>query len=152
LITIRQSLSFGAMTQHRSVNETLDGIATLHSQPVEVEGILDASFEGSREGYELLHYPKVERREEGVEGGLACHWSLWLEFGHGSIQPNRLVLDRWKGKRVRVHGVVHASKTLQASWTAVDPLSIDPWGIWRAHLEVHSIQRVTSGQRRESGA
>jgi hypothetical protein len=140
------------MTQHRSINETLDLIAKLDGQAVEVEGILGVSFDGMRQGYELLHYPKAERRDDRCEDGQIHLASLWLEFGDGSIRPNGAVLARWAGKRVRVHGVVNADKSACAHPAFDGGTGVDPWGILRAHIEVYSIQRVTSEQRKESGA
>lgn len=126
------------MTQHRSVDDALDHIHELGGRPVELEGILDTSFGWAldRLEYWLLHYPKAERRP----GNLS---RLALEFGDGSIRPNPLALARWEGKRIRVHGVVHPPKS---------PSSSGPFegnGAYCVHLEVHSVQRVSSEQRKE---
>ena len=50
------------MTNYRSVNETLNQPEELHGMPVGVEGVLGTWAEGTMNGYELLHYLKVERR------------------------------------------------------------------------------------------
>jgi hypothetical protein len=131
----------------RSVNETLTQLDELHGMPVEVEGVLDTWSEGTINGYELLHYPKVERRT-GADKDPTHQSSLWLHFGIGSIQPNRSVLARWVGKRVRVHGIVYCAKSLNREFEALS----DPLSIWPVHLEVYSVQRVTSDQRKEDGA
>lgn len=65
-----------------------------------------------------------------------------------AIQPNRLVLAKWIGKRVRVHGVAYCAKHLrnpEAECFMPDPTC------WRAHLEVYSVQRVTTEQRKQRG-
>lgn len=132
------------MTQHRSVNETLNHIEQLCGQPVEVEGILNTSFDCSQRIHEywLLHFPKAERRSD--ESSYQSRQSgLWLEFGDGSIQPNRSALVRWEGKRVRVHGVVYPAKPPSA-------LNLFEGNSgYFAHLEVYSIQRVSSEQRKD---
>lgn len=135
------------MTRCRSVNEALDQIRELGGGPVEVEGILDArrSVDGALRTHEywLLHYPAAERRPGGGQDRSMQDSRLWLEFGEGSIRPNPRALERWEGKRVRVHGIVHPPKS---------PSSIDPFeGNWvyHAHLEVYSVQRVTSEQRKD---
>lgn len=134
------------MTSPRSVNEVLDQLETEHAAPVWIEGILEALNDGTNDGYELLHYPKAERRTDGSSRGPI---GLWLHFGAGSIQPNRLVLSKWLGKRVRVRGIVRCAGGTRESHTPgalSDPL------YWRPHLEVYSVQRVTSEERKQGGA
>ena len=133
------------MTSNRSVNEALDQIESLHGLPVQVEGVLEASNDGAHEGYELLHYPKTERRTEDSRASVG----LWLQFGLGSIQPNRPVLSKWLGKRVRVQGIAYGAECTREPHRAgalSDPL------FWRAYLEVYSVQRVTSEERKQRGA
>lgn len=131
------------MTQHTSVNDVLDHVAEMLGAPAEVEGVLNASFAGhlGTHEYWLLHYPKTERRSEGGHGQSEKQSRLLLEFGDGSIRPNSAALARWEGKRVRVHGILRPAKTPAA-------LS-DVSSAYYSHLEVHSLQRVTSEQRRE---
>lgn len=125
------------MTAHLSVNAVLDRIGELDGQPVEIEGVLGPpAFDGD---YELLHYPKAERRDANA--------SFLLMFGHGSIQPNRLTLARWVGKRVRVHGVAYSGDDQAGR----ESERFDAWFEFRPHVEVYSIQRVTSEQRKENG-
>jgi hypothetical protein len=133
------------MTQHRTVNQTLDQLEELHGQPVEIEGILGIK----PEGYELLHYPKAERRPDNGNEGPIHESSLWLAFGSGSIKPNPSVLSRWEGKRVRIHGVVYSAKSLPVVKGFEGHGGFGPWGFWRAQVEPYSIQRVTSEQRKE---
>lgn len=132
------------MAQPRSVNDTLDRIDELRGHAVEVEGVLDVVFVphlGLHE-YGLLHYPAAER---GRASGPARGERLFLEFGTGSIRPNEVALARWEGKRVRVHGVAWPPEV-----SIVAGLS-DAAGAYSPRLDVYSIQRVTSGQRRERG-
>jgi hypothetical protein len=131
------------MTQHKSVNDCIDGLADMPGSPVEVEGVLNttvAGHLGTREHW-LLHYPKAERRPDASGNPSAPRSRLLLEFGDGSIRPNLEALARWKDKRVRVHGIVRPAKT---------PMALsDASSAYYTHLEVYSIQRVTSNQRRE---
>lgn len=131
------------MTSYRSVDDTLVQLDELNGSAVQVEGILTTLSNGSVHGYELAHYPRAER-QIAHNGGLSYKSGLWLEFGAGSIQPNRSVLTRWVGKRVRVHGVAHRAKYLEASG---EPQAMSDPSCWQAHLEVYSVQRVTSEQR-----
>jgi hypothetical protein len=133
------------MTAHRSVNEILAQLATLNDQPVQVEGILELQSEG----FELLHYPKAERQSGPAEGEHQYQASIWVGFGNGSLQPNTEVLERWVGKRVRIHGVI-------SSYLALPPVGslgrggFGPWGFWPAQIEPYSVQRVTAEERREN--
>lgn len=131
------------MKAHRSVHDVLDSLAALDGQAVEIEGVLGTETEG----YEVLHYPKSQRRAATAADGPIYLSSLWLEFGTGSIQPNRQALKRWDGKRVRVHGIVHAPEARPA--TAFGKGGFGPYGFWPAAIEVYSIQRATSEQRVE---
>jgi hypothetical protein len=131
------------MTQHESVNDCLDRLADMLGAPVEVEGVLNTTFAGHLGRHEswLLHYPKAERRPNAASNASAQHSRLLLEFGDGSIRPNLEALTRWEDKRVRVHGIVRPPKIPMALSDASSAYCI--------HLEVYSIQRVTSEQRRE---
>lgn len=131
------------MTQYKSVNNVLNHIAEMLCTPTEVEGVLNASFAGylGTHEYWLLHYPKAERRSGSGSDQATQRSRLLLEFGDGSIRPNSMALTRWEGKRVRVHGIVRPAKT---------PVALsDASSAYFPHLEVYSIQRVTSEQRRE---
>lgn len=130
----------------RTVNDVLDQAIELNGQPVEVEGILTVQ----PEGYHLLHFPKSERRDDRTDDGPIYRSSLWLATGSGSLQQNHSVLGRWCGKRVRVHGIVHSSLS-QPSQTFHGHGGYGPFGFWPAQVMPYSVQRVTSGQRRESG-
>ncbi len=130
------------MTQHTTVNDTIDHIERLCGSPLEVEGVLKASpgSVGDRE-YWLLHYPKAERRSAGNVSQTAHRSGLLLDFGDGSIRPNPVALAQWEGKRVRVHGIV---------WPAKQSSDFYEGGAaYYPHIEVYSVQRVTSEQRRE---
>jgi hypothetical protein len=131
------------MTQHTSVNDCLDRLDGLLDTPLEVEGVLNTTFAGhlDRHEYWLLHYPRAERRPDVHGDPSALGSRLLLEFGDGSIRPNLKAMARWEDKRVRVHGIVRPAKT---------PTSMsDPSSAYYTHLEVYSIQRLTSEQRRE---
>lgn len=131
------------MTHHKSVNDCLDHLADMVGTPLEVEGVLTSTLAGDLRGHEhwLLHYPKAERRSDAAGTPSAQQSRLLLEFGDGSIRPNPDALARWEDKRVRVHGIVRPAKT---------PMALsDPSSAYYIHLEVYSVQRVTSEQRRE---
>ena len=129
---------------HRSVNQIFNEFCSTNGSPVEVEGILNLQ----PEGYELLHYPKAERRDsEKIEGS-----SVWLVFGNGAIQPNHSALSRWLGKRVRAHGILKTCSNLVESREFHQHGGYGPYGLWLAQLEVYSIQRVTSEVRKENGS
>lgn len=132
------------MTQHISVNDTLDSINELRGSPVEVEGVLDSSFDGcaGRPEYWLLHYPKAERRSAATSPQSTQPSRLWLSFGDGSLRPNPSALTRWEGKRVRVHGIVWPAKTTGEG-------IFEGNSAYHAHVEVYSVQRVASEQRKE---
>ena len=138
------------MSSYLSVNDTLRKLEELCGLPVQVEGILTASYNGTIRGYALLHFPSVERRAFNDESSQVQQVSLWLEFGVGSVQPNRPVLARWLGKRVRVHGIAQGPKYLRSPEVEC-AMSSDP-SCWQAHLEVYSVQRITSEQRKQHGA
>jgi hypothetical protein len=127
------------------VSDVLERLEDLHGTAVQVEGVLTTSRSGTGGGYELLHYPGAERQELNDPQ----QFKLWLEFGTGSIKPNNTVLTRWIGKRVRVHGIACRPKYLLNP--SVECSMSDP-SCWQAHLEVYSVQRVTSEQRRQRGA
>lgn len=135
------------MNTHLAVNQVLDRLAAFEGQPMQVEGVLEVH----EEGYALQHYPNVERRPQYLEEGYSYQSGIWIEFGDGSVQPNDKVLDRWKGKRVRVYGVIHGISFLP-SITAFSKGGFGPWGFWPAVIKPTSIQRVTAEERRESGA
>jgi hypothetical protein len=131
------------MTQHISVNDTLDRINELAGRPVEVEGVLDSSFDSclGRSEYWLLHYPKAERRTAATAPQSTKPSRLWLAFGDGSLRPNPVALTRWDGKRVRVLGIARPART-----TSEDLFSGN--SAYYAHVEVFSIQRLASEQRK----
>ena len=130
------------MTLHKTVNDTLDHI---DGSPLEVEGVLNSSFAGhlGRHEYWLLHYPKTERSSGGSVNQSAQRSRLLLEFGDGSIRPNPVALTRWEGKRIRVHGIAWPAKTSPSLDFYEGSIAYYP------RLEVYSVQRVTSEQRRE---
>lgn len=128
---------------HRSVNQAFDEFASTNGSPLEIEGILNLQSEG----YELLHYPKAERRDSGRVERL----SVWLVFGNGAIQANNSALSHWIGKRVRAQGIFKTSANLLPSHEFHHHGGFGPYGLWLAQLEVYSIQRVTSEVRKESG-
>jgi hypothetical protein len=133
------------MTAHRSVNEVLAQLATLDGQPLEIEGILELQ----PEGFSLLHYPKAERKVGPQEGEHQYEASVWVGFGGGSLQPNREALNRWVGKRVRIHGILSVYLSLQPFGT-FGRGGFGPWGFWPAQIEPYSVQRITSEERREN--
>jgi hypothetical protein len=132
----------------RSVNQLLDELNSVEDAPIEVEGVLNAQ----PEGYELLHYPKSERRGNDEVEEPIYRSNVWLAFGNGSLQPNHSALARWLGKRVRVHGIVQTASSPLPSREFHHHGGFGPYGFWLAQLEVYSIQRVTAEARRESGA
>ncbi len=138
---------WGVMKTARSVNEALDLLDSLNGQPVEIEGILVIE----PEGYELLHYPRAERRATSSEGEVAFKSSFWLAFGNGGLQPNHTALARWQGKRVRVHGVIHTTEN-RPVYGALGTGGFGLHGFWPAEIECYSIQRVTAEERRENDA
>mgnify|MGYP000169674824 FL=1 len=124
-----------------SVNHIIDQIHTLDGMPVEIEGILGAESER----YYLLHYPQAERKDRLSLQGYDHYFSaIGLSFGRGSIQPNFKVLNRWIGKRVRVHGKVQ-STLLEGHELLFDWLGL----VTPVCLEPYSIQRLTAQQRRQ---
>ena len=128
------------------VNDVLTRLAELHGVPVQLEGILAAHYEG----YEVVHYPKVERQSEYVQGNTSYQSGIWLAFGDGSIQPNERALSRWNGKRVRISGVIRSLSSLPSlGWAGQG--GFGPWGRWPAEIEAYSVQRVTAEERREDG-
>jgi hypothetical protein len=97
----------GVMTHPLAINHVLDRLAELDGMPIELEGILAAE----PEGYQLLHYPKSERRPAYKDGGRSYPPIVVLTFGNGGMQPNESALTRWLGKRVRIHGMLHYDQT-----------------------------------------
>lgn len=130
------------MQSFLSVNQIIDQIHTLDGMPVEIEGILGAESEA----YYLLHYPKDERNDQLSLQGYDHYFSaITLSFGSGSLQPNFKALNRWIGKRVRVHGRVRSTllhgHELLFDWLGqVTPACIEPY----------SIQRLSVQQRHEA--
>jgi hypothetical protein len=131
----------------RTVNEALDLLDSLDGQPVQIEGVLVIE----PEGYELVHYPKVERRVASSEDGVVIRSSFCLAFGNGSLQPNQKALARWQGKKVRVHGVIHTPE-LRPAYGSLGKGGFGPHGFWPAEIECYSVQRVTAEERRENDA
>ncbi len=132
------------MTNPLTINQVFERLAELDGQPVALEGILMADDGG---GYELLHYPSADRVLTYLEGETAYRAAICLGFGTGSVQPNRKVLTRWSGKRVRVHGVLHSVLALPD--IAALGKGFGPWGFWPVELEAYTVQRVTADERRE---
>ena len=133
------------MTAHRSVNDVLAHLGALDEQPLELEGILEAH----PEGFELLHYPKSERIAGPQDGDHQYQAGVWVGFGGGSLQPNRDALNRWVGKRVRIHGILSSYLSLQPVGS-FGRGGFGPWGFWPAQIEPYSVQRVTAEERREN--
>jgi hypothetical protein len=129
------------MTNPLSVNEALDRITELNGMPVELEGILAVE----PEGYHLLHYPNAERKPDHVDLSQRRYpHSVILAFGSGSLQPNQIALQRWIGKRVRVHGVLHSTPLPKGDEETVLMGLYTP-----ARIEPYSVQRLTAEERRE---
>jgi hypothetical protein len=133
----------GVMTHPLAINHALDRLAELDGMPIELEGILAAE----PEGYQLLHYPKSERRPAYKDGGRSYPPIVVLTFGNGGMQPNESALTRWLGKRVRIHGVLH-STLLPRSYENMDVFGL----VTPASIRPYSIQRLTAEERRENGA
>lgn len=132
------------MTHHRSVNDLLAGLNEFDGKPVELEGVLAEHAEG----YELLHYPKVNRRGKLVDGEDSYEPAVWLAPDNGSLQLNTNALQRWVGKRVRVYGVVQSIASLKPVGS-LGRGGFGPWGFWPSSIEPYSVQRVTADERRE---
>ena len=132
------------MTAPCSINDLLSGLSEFNGKPVELEGVLAAHSEG----YELLHYPKANRRGKLADGEESYEPAVWLSPGNGSLRLNTTSLQRWVGKRVRVHGVVQSITSL-ASVGSLGRGGFGPWGFWPASIEPYSIQRVAADERRE---
>lgn len=133
------------MTSALTINQVFERLANLEGQPLEMEGVLIADDSG---GYELLHYPNSARISCFIDGETEYRQSIWLKFGSGSLQPNKDALQRWSGKRVRVHGVMRSVIAL----SRVEGLGkggFGPWGFWPVELEAYILQRVTAEERRE---
>jgi len=142
----RLSPTLVAIATPLPVNDVLTRLAELHDVPVQLEGILAAHDEG----YEVQHYPKLERQSEYVEGDTSYQSGIWLAFGDGSIRPNERALSRWNGKRVRISGVIRSLSSLPSlEWAGKG--GFGPWGRWPAEIETYSIQRVTAEERRQYG-
>jgi hypothetical protein len=129
------------MTNPITINHVLDRLPELSGRPVELEGVLVS--DGGH--YQVLHYPKSERRTEHTDGQLSYAPSVVLEFGDGSSQPNKVALSRWQGKRVRVHGILKA-RLLPREYAGMDIFGI----IYPGSIEPYSIQRLTADERRKS--
>jgi len=135
------------MTSPRAVNDIIDNLSELDGQPLEVEGIL---FRES-EGYQLLHYPKAERKAGPTVGEHTYKAAVWISPGNGSLRLNNDALSRWVGKRVRVHGILQSYTALEFHGF-MGKGGFGPWGFWPAQIEPYSIQRVTAEERREHDA
>lgn len=133
------------MTSPLTVNQVFERFGELGGQPVELEGVLIAEDSG---GYELLHYPKSARISCFVDGETEYRQSIWLAFGNGSLQPNRDALQRWSGKRVRIHGVMQSVSALPTIG-GLGKGGFGPWGFWPAEVEVYILQRVTAEERKQ---
>jgi hypothetical protein len=131
------------MTHPLAINNALDRLAELDGMPVELEGVLAMEAEG----YQLLHYPKGERRADYSDGHRSYPPTVLLAFGNGSLQPNRDALSRWLGKRVRVHGLLR-STLLPRSYENIDVLGL----VTPVSIEPYSIQRLTAGERNDTHA
>jgi hypothetical protein len=86
-----------------TVNEAIDGLASLAGQDVAINGLLRWEFEH----YAIDHLPTSERREHSSDG-CSNSSSIWLEVGGGALQFNEPVLEKWNGKRVVVEGTLYA--------------------------------------------
>lgn len=133
------------MTSPLTINEVFEQLAELDGQPLELEGILIADDSG---GYEILHYPNSARIPCFIDGETEYRQSIWLAFGNGSLQPNKEALQRWSGKRVRVHGVMRSISTLPTI-EGFGKGGFGPWGLWPAEVEAYILQRVSADERRE---
>ena len=133
------------MTNTLTINQVFERLAELDGQPLELEGVLTADDSG---GYELLHYPNSDRISCFVDAGIEYRRSIWLGFGNGSLQPNKDALQRWSGKRVRVHGVMRSISALPIIGS-LGKGGFGPWGLWPAEVEAYILQRVTAHERRE---
>jgi hypothetical protein len=133
------------MTSPLTINEVFEQLAELDGQPLELEGILIADDSG---GYEILHYPNSARIPCFIDGETEYRQSIWLAFGNGSLQPNKDALQRWSGKRVRVHGVMRSISTLPTI-KGFGKGGFGPWGLWPAEVEAYILQRVSADERRE---
>ena len=133
-------------SSYLTVNQALDAKSEINNAGVEIEGILGIE----PEGFHLLHYPKVDRREPIYRGDARFNCGIWLAFGDGSIRPNHQKLSQWEGKRVRVHGIFSLN-LFKRHDGEIEEAGSGPWGMWVAHIEPFSIQRVTSEQRHEAG-
>lgn len=132
------------MTSPLTINQVFERLAELDGQPLELEGVLVADDSG---GYELLHYPNSARIPCFVDGEIEYRHSFWLTFGNGSLQPKKDVLQRWSGKRVRVHGVMRSVNSLPII-EGLGKGGFGPWGFWPAEIEAYILQRITAEERR----
>jgi hypothetical protein len=130
------------MTNPLSINSALEQLGHLDGMPAELEGILAAGGEG----YQLLHYPRSERKADHKHGQQSYEPGVAIEFGNGSLQPNHRALARWLGKRVRVHGLIR-TRLLPPAFATMDIFGI----LWPASIEPFTIQRLTADERRENG-
>jgi hypothetical protein len=132
------------MTNPRAINDVLEQLASLEGNPVEIEGVLSAE----PEGYQLLHYPKAQRMTPFAVGDDTYEPAVWIAPGNGSIRLNTSALDRWVGKRVRVHGVLKSYHSLEPVGT-FGRGGFGPSGFWPAQIEPYSVQRVSAEERRD---
>ncbi len=113
-----------------SINELLAHRSELDGKPIEVCGLLTFEFEDTS----LTHFPKAEQREPSDDFTQPYYpSSVWLSFGSGSIQPNKEVLSRWNGKRVRVIGIVR---------TAKESFGCGHFSAWECEIEPFTIERI----------
>ena len=111
-----------------TVHELVDRISELHGTLVEVVGLL--SFE--LENQALWHFPKAEQRPAPGSGQVVYPSSVWIEFGMGSIEPNKTALTRWNGKRVYVSGFVYGPR---------NDCGCGHFGGWPCEIVPYSIER-----------
>jgi len=118
------------MSNALSVETLIARVSELDGQLVEVVGLLTFEFEDCS----LNHFPRTERHEitEAIDAPY-CQSSIWIRFGTGSIQPNRQVLAKWSGKRIRVTGIAQ---------TAKGPDGCGHLGGWACEIEAYSIELV----------
>ena len=135
------------MVQHCSVNEVLNSLDRFDGQAANIEGVLHAQ----PEGFQLLHYPKVERVLSVETEADPYQPAVWLAFGSGALLPNLVTLGRWQGKRVRVQGLVRTFAALPVRG-GLGRGGFGPYGLWPAQIEPYTLQRVTARERREDGA
>src|SRR5882724_6832034 len=77
-----------------SVNEVLSSLKELHDHVIDVGGILTCT----KRAKFLSHSPKEEQA--------ATESILWVEFDHRALDQTPLMLERFHGQHVLVHGLV----------------------------------------------